>query len=102
MHRFRHAALGAIAAGLCGCAMTQNVAPPVTAAMVAASDGHSAEVLKEGRRLFAGRCTSCHAADPVASRSVAEWHRIVDDMADRSKLTAADRSALLAYISAAR
>ena len=85
-----------------GCASLESVAPPVTPALVAASRGASAATLGEGRRIFTGACTACHSADPVGRFSTGEWHRIVGEMADRSKLDAARQSALLAYIAAAK
>ena len=94
------AALGALALG--GCAALGPVAPPVTPALVAAAHGASAETLTTGRRIFAGKCTACHTADPVGKYTATEWRGIVSDMAARTKLDAAQQSALLAYIEAAR
>lgn len=94
------AALGALALG--GCAALGPVAPPVTPALVAASRGASAETLNAGRRIFAGKCTACHTADPVGKYTPAEWRGIVSDMAHRTKLDPAQQSALVAYIEAAR
>jgi len=87
-----------------GCtAMTSSVAPPVTSAMAQSAHGVSVETLQHGRRIFSGPCTTCHNADPVAKYSVAEWRVIVDDdMGARARLTAGERSALMAYINAAR
>lgn len=90
-----------IALVLGGCA-AMNVAPPVTPALMVASGGVSAATLKTGREVFGGRCTACHSAEPVGKHSVAEWRRIIAVMAPRAKLDAAQRSALLAYIEAAR
>ena len=94
------AALGALALG--GCAALEPVAPPVTPAMVAASRGASAETLDAGRRIFSGKCTACHTADPIGKYTAPEWRGIVSDMAHRSKLDPTQQSALLAYIEAAR
>ena len=79
-----------------GCASLESIAPSVTPAM-----GSAAATLNEGRRIFTGPCAACHAPDPVASRPLAEWRIAVDRMAPRSKLDAAERAALLAYIAAA-
>ena len=62
----RGAALVGTALVITGCASLESVAPPVTAAVVGASGGASGATLEEGRRIFAGACTSCHAADPVS------------------------------------
>ena len=93
--------LGVAGVAFFGGCETISVAPPVTPALVAASHGASQATLNAGREVFAGSCTSCHAADPVGKHSPAEWRGIVDDMAPRAKLDPAERAALLAYISAA-
>ena len=93
------AAAAALALG--GCA-TVSVAPPVTPALLAASEGKPAATLALGREIFTGRCTACHSADPPGKHTVAEWHGIVGDMAHRAKLDASQEAALLAYLAAAR
>ena len=92
----------AIAFELGGCASMDTVAPPVTPAMVSTARGASAEKLSEGRRIFTGACTACHAPDPMSKYSLSEWHDAVNDMAPRAKLSPARRAALLAYINAAK
>ncbi|MGY8640156.1 MAG: c-type cytochrome [Verrucomicrobiales bacterium] len=52
----------------------------------------------EGRRLFFGRCTSCHAPEPVHTYPLSEWRHIIADMSDDAKLTSSQRSALMAYV----
>lgn len=89
------------AVGVGGCAAYGPTAPPVTPAMAKASST-PAETLQAGRELFATRCTSCHNADPVRSLDADDWHRVVNKMAERSKLQANERSALLAYLTAAQ
>ncbi len=54
----------------------------------------------DGRKLYYGRCTSCHAADPISDYSRSEWHGIIAEMAPKAKLSGAERSALTAYIMA--
>ena len=85
-----------------GCGtINSSVAPPVTAAMIAVSGGASAQALERGREVYAGPCTSCHAADPVGKYTMVRWREIVGDMAERTELNASDKSALLAYLTAA-
>ncbi len=79
-----------------------GVAPAVTPAMLGAAGGASLEKLNEGRKIFAGPCISCHQADPIQKYSVSEWEKVVAQMAGRAKLDESRRSALLAYLSAAR
>jgi cytochrome c5 len=52
----------------------------------------------DGRRIYYGRCTPCHAADPVKDYTRSEWREIVADMAGRAKLSGPERSAVLAYV----
>ena len=92
--------LAAAALALAGCAAT-SVAPPVTPALISASGGKSTATLAVGREIFAGRCTSCHTADPIGKYSIAKWREIVADMSHRAKLDASQEAALLAYITAA-
>ena len=97
------ARLAALALAGAGCALSGNVAPPVTPAMVGAARGISEKTLNAGRTVFAGPCTACHNADPVSRYPFNEWKAIIDDdMAQRAKLDSASRSALLAYIAAAQ
>lgn len=58
--------------------------------------------LEAGRRTFVTSCTACHRADPVTMHSPAEWREIVAKMSPRTKLDAAQQSALLSYLLAAR
>ena len=98
MRAFTIAAAASLAWG--GCAVT-SVAPPVTPALVAASGGKSAATLAVGREIFAGRCTTCHSADPIGKYSVAKWREIVGNMSHRAKLDASQEASLLAYIAVA-
>jgi len=90
-----------------GCAHVANVAhvkpaaPTVDTAMVDLGGGASEATLEHGREIFTTRCATCHAAYPVSSHSTIEWHRIADEMADRTKLTPEEKSAMLDYIAAA-
>ncbi len=77
------------------------VAPPVTPRMLASAGGVSERVLNEGRELYGGRCTHCHAPDPIWKYSIPRWREITEDMAPRSKLRPEQKAALLAYLEAA-
>ncbi len=89
-----------VAAVLAGCAMP-NLAPPVSPAMSARA-GKPASTLEEGRRLYTGRCATCHTIDPVEKYSASRWREIIADMADEANLTPTEREAVLAYLLAAR
>jgi mono/diheme cytochrome c family protein len=85
-----------------GCSTTTSaLAPPVTTAMIAAGGGALSGTLERGRELYTGACTSCHAADAVSKYTMVRWREIIGDMAERTELNAPDKSALLAYLTAA-
>lgn len=69
--------------------------------MLGASRGATAGTLEAGRRILTTRCAACHRVYPVAAYPPGEWHGIVEDMAHRTKLDAAQKAAVLAYITAA-
>src|SRR3954471_3154740 len=91
---------------LAGCAISGGggaaVAPPVTPALVAASHGVPTGTLEQGRGVFLGACTSCHAPDPISKYSAARWEEIVGEMAPKAKLNPDRRAALLAYLRGAK
>jgi hypothetical protein len=93
-------AMAALATLLGGCATTP-VAPAITPAMQSHS-GAPLQTLKAGRELFVYRCTSCHTVEPVGSHPMSFWRASVREMAGRSKLTATDEAAILAYLAAVR
>jgi hypothetical protein len=84
-----------------GCARMEPSAPPVNPAMVDQGGGASGATLNEGRRIFLTLCTKYHWDGQVTSHTTIEWHGIVDGIADHTKLTAHERSALLDYLAAA-
>lgn len=92
--------LGAAALLLGGCETVNLIAPPVTASAVAEGKrrGATRETLEAGRRLYTTRCTECHVARPILDYPGEEWVGIVDKMAERSGLSAADRRELLGYL----
>ena len=82
---------------LSGCETTQEGG---SADAAAASAGHSpADPISEGRRLYYGRCTACHAPEPVTDYSRAEWPGIIAEMGAEANLTALQRRAVMAYVS---
>jgi mono/diheme cytochrome c family protein len=100
-HPLKYAAVFAFGAILGGCVSTEQLAPPVSPRMAAAG-GASTAALESGRRIYTGRCAACHSIDPVAKHSPDRWRAIIDDMADEAELSAAEKSAVLAYVLAAR
>ena len=88
---------------LAGC-MSSYTPPPVTEKMAKAAGRQQVDLatLREGRRLFAGRCIECHTLPPYWHYSAADWPKIVDSMAHRASLKKAERDAVVAYLQAAR
>ncbi|MEY2439640.1 MAG: hypothetical protein QOI34_1025 [Verrucomicrobiota bacterium] len=78
--------------------------PPVTSQMAVAGREQHVEVatLHHGRALFAQRCIECHTLPPVWHYRAEDWPEIVNDMSRRASLSPSDRTAILAYILAAR
>lgn len=57
-------------------------------------------LVREGARLWAPYCGSCHNARPQGERSPAEWDTIMMHMRVRANLPAQDSRALLEYLKA--
>jgi mono/diheme cytochrome c family protein len=100
-HPSRLVGVFAFAVLLGGCVSVEQSAPRVTPQMAALGKTPVA-TLEEGRHLYTGRCAACHSVDPVAKHSPEHWRDIMDDMAGKAKLSPAEKSAVLAYIMAAR
>lgn len=86
---------------LAGCETTpggSGAASPAAPARAGVSG--SSPSIAEGRRLYYGRCTSCHAPEPVNGYTRAEWRSEVSHMRKRAKLTTAEEAALLAFLMA--
>ncbi len=73
-----------------GCASQDSITPRTT----------GAPKLEEGRVIYTTRCTDCHNAVAVSAHTRAEWPGIIRRMAPESRLTAAQESAVLAYVMA--
>jgi len=100
-HPLKLCAVFAFGAAVGGCVSIEKIAPPVSPRMIAIGGGSGAN-LENGRRIYTGRCASCHSIDPVSKHSPDRWRAIIDDMADQAELSAMEKSAVLAYVLAAR
>ena len=98
-------AIGFCSLALGSCETNPNVAFP-TAHTVAArvGEGQIADVatLDRGRKIYTTSCTECHVARPIAHYSAAQWRHYVSIMAPRAGLKPQDRTAVEAYVIAAR
>ncbi len=54
--------------------------------------------LTEGYKLYTGACTNCHGTKSIYRISEARWPEIIEDMAQKSKLTATEKDALTKYV----
>jgi len=72
--------------------------PPVATA----SDAERARVplveLEQGRKLVLGKCTRCHETPLPRDHTPNEWPQMIGEMAERSKLDLAERSAIEQYL----
>ena len=93
-----------LVAGLAGCEAMKSGAPGISPEMTkaAAANGDSIEVLADGRRLLATRCTNCHSLAPIANFAPAQWEANVLRMANSSGLSGPEMQAISAYLVAAR
>lgn len=85
------------ALAMTACVSLDTVAPPV-ARVVSARTPPSQ--LEAGRRIYLGKCTACHAAEPIRNYTAAEWEPLMVDMAEETNLTAEEDAAVRAYIRA--
>ncbi len=56
------------------------------------------ESLAAGHTIFTTKCTQCHQAKNIPSRSEAEWTKEIAEMAPKAKLTAAETETLTRYV----
>ena len=84
-------------------AFEERTSPPVTPAFLAAAKVSTPrKELEEGRHLYTNRCTECHDLDMLDSRSRGAWESIVSGMSRRAGLSAAEKSRIMEYITAAQ
>ncbi len=88
-----------LALALGGCGSLEPVAPPVTAALAAASR-HEIGELEHGRLIYTTRCTSCHNAERIDRYTRREWMGILERMSGESRLNLAQDRAVRAYVMA--
>ena len=76
--------------------------PAPTAKNVAAAERHgqvtTLATLKVGRKLYIGRCSSCHGLKDPAFLTPAEWPEMVQRMADNAKINPDQQRAITQYL----
>lgn len=78
------------------------VSPEATQAAALKWPGTTQASLAEGRQLFSAHCSQCHGYPDVNAKSEGEWPGIVDDMAKKAKLDAAQKDKVLHFVLASR
>lgn len=56
------------------------------------------ETLSEGHSIYVGACTNCHGAKSIYNRPVEAWDGIMNSMAPKANLTAAQKDAVMKYV----
>ncbi|HLP76004.1 MAG TPA: cytochrome c [Candidatus Paceibacterota bacterium] len=72
------------------------------ATSAAGADGLTARELKDGRRLYVGKCARCHKLYDPAKYSEAEWRSWMDKMSRKAKLKADQKELLERYLGTLR
>jgi hypothetical protein len=55
--------------------------------------------MSHGREIYVTKCAKCHKVEPIRNYSRPKWEQeILPDMAEESKLSAADTAAVRAYV----
>lgn len=58
------------------------------------------EQLNAGHDLYFGTCTNCHKAKPITRFPTENWPAIVDDMANKARISDTEKQAVLQYVTA--
>lgn len=61
--------------------------------------GASLRSLEDGRMLYQGRCSGCHALHSPSAHTPDQWAKAIDEMADRAKLSTQEKALLLQFLS---
>lgn len=96
--------LAIVASAVGGCAGSAGIVPVVPGDEKWASQrwpGTTMSDLSRGHDVFVSRCSSCHGLPRPELKSPDEWDHVLDEMAARAKLSAADRTLVNRYLSAA-
>ncbi len=54
--------------------------------------------LQKGHSIYYGACTRCHGAEPITKYDEKQWVGILDEMAGKAQLSAAEKDATWKYI----
>ena len=76
---------------------TNTVKPPVETPKETAKKMESPEVTA-GKEIYTTKCARCHGAKKVDDFTAAEWVPILDRMAPKARLDAAEKANVAAYV----
>ena len=82
---------------------TSGVIAPGNEELTAIQSTHKDVTMKsltEGYALYTSVCTDCHASKPIYPIPEANWPGIIDDMAEKARITAEQKDALTKYVMA--
>ncbi len=86
---------------MAGCASGPEM-PPVPTATMAASSRTPMATLEKGHAVYLRHCGRCHEYEMPDEVSGPDWHIVVPGMAWNAGISAADETAVLRYVMAAR
>ena len=96
-------AVAVVTSAIGGCAGSAGTVPVVPGDEKWASQrwpGTTIGDLSRGHDVFVSRCSSCHGLPRPELKSPDEWDHVLDEMAARAKLSAADSTLVNRYLSA--
>jgi mono/diheme cytochrome c family protein len=82
--------------------LTGAVAMAVVGCGTSGGPANSSSAEDEGKRIYSEECVTCHVAEPIDNYSAQQWREIIEDMAPKAKLSAAEEAELLRYILSVR
>ncbi|HEX4474911.1 MAG TPA: cytochrome c [Polyangiaceae bacterium] len=95
------AGVAALLLGACGASAVVHPTAQDAEWASAKWPGTTVGELETGRALYTSKCAGCHRLPDPNAKTPEQWPTVVDEMADRAKLTAADRDLMLRYLSSA-
>jgi len=57
-------------------------------------------LMTKGEEIYRTKCTHCHGVPETSAYSSNRWDRIINEMAPRARLDAAEKNAVLTYVKA--
>jgi hypothetical protein len=81
---------------------TNGVYPPGNEELVAIQTKYpdvTLATLQQGHQIYTvGKCINCHGSKNIYKRGVDQWKDIIDDMAERAKISDTEKDAVYKYV----